>query len=134
MRKRQFEILESNIGKMSYIIISVAVSVHTVVSWIFSMTWRVGWKSTIFGPYFVIGAIFSGIASLLMAMVFFTWIYKLDTFLTKDHFISLAKLFLVFTIFYIYFSFSEYLTEGYRAEAHAQELLHKNFFRSIFNR
>ena len=49
---------------MAVIIIPVAVSVHTIVSWDFAMAIRPMWHSTIFGPYFVAGAIFSGIAAL----------------------------------------------------------------------
>lgn len=59
--------LERGVGIMAILIIPVAISVHTVVSWIFGMTLRPGWHSTIFGPYFVVGAIFSGIAALLLA-------------------------------------------------------------------
>ncbi|MBI2947672.1 MAG: polysulfide reductase NrfD, partial [Verrucomicrobia bacterium] len=55
----QRRFLERALATMAVIIIPVAVSVHTVVSWIFGMTLRPGWHSTIFGPYFVIGAIFS---------------------------------------------------------------------------
>ena len=53
---------------MAGIILAVAVSVHTVVAWDFSMAIAPMWHSTIFGPYFVVGAIFSGIAALLIAM------------------------------------------------------------------
>lgn len=125
---KQHEILEKNITKMSYIIIPVAVSVHTVVSWIMSMSTRTGWNSTIFGPYFVIGAIFSGLASLLMAMVLFTVFYKLQIYLTKDHFVSLSKLFLTFTIMYMYFTLSEFLTGGYKSEVGEIDLLHALFY------
>ena len=48
---------------MAGIILAVAVSVHTVVAWDFSMAIAPMWHSTIFGPYFVAGAIFSGIAA-----------------------------------------------------------------------
>src|SRR3972149_4027781 len=60
--------LDRAIAVMAVLIIPVAVSVHTVVSWIFGMTLRVGWQSTIFGPYFVVGAIFSGIATIIIVM------------------------------------------------------------------
>ena len=53
---------------MAIAIIPVAVSVHTIVSWDFAMTPVPMWHSTIFGPYFVVGAIFSGIAGLILAM------------------------------------------------------------------
>ncbi len=121
----QREILEKNIRKMSYIIIPVAVSVHTVVSWIMSLTWRAGWHSTIFGPYFVVGAIFSGLATLLMAMVAFTIFAHLEEFITREHFVNLSKLLLTFTFLYMYFSISEYLTIGYTSELAEIELLHE---------
>ncbi len=53
---------------MAVAIIPVAVSVHTIVSFDFSMAPVPMWHTTIFGPYFVAGAIFSGIAALLIAM------------------------------------------------------------------
>lgn len=71
--ERQRALLERAIATMAIVIIPVAVSVHTVVSWIFGMTLRAGWNSTIFGPYFVFGAIFSGIAAVVTAMAAFRW-------------------------------------------------------------
>src|SRR5271157_6291890 len=55
---QQKALLEKAISFMAIFIIPLAVSVHTVVSWIFAMTLRPGWNSSIFGPYFVIGAIY----------------------------------------------------------------------------
>jgi molybdopterin-containing oxidoreductase family membrane subunit len=109
---------------MSLVIIPVAVSVHTVVSWIFSMTLRPGWHSTVFGPYFVIGAIFSGIAALLTAMaVFVTAFPTLQKYVTLDVFKKLASLLLAVTLLYIYFTVSEYLTMGYSSESSDARLL-----------
>ena len=51
---------ERAISVMAVLVIPIAVSVHTVVSWVFAMTVQPMWHSTIFGPYFVVGAIFSG--------------------------------------------------------------------------
>lgn len=120
----QWHRLERAITIMSLVIIPVAVSVHTVVSWIFSMTLRPGWHSTIFGPYFVIGAIFSGIAALLTAMgVFVTAFPPLKRFITLDVFRKMASLLLAVTLLYIYFTVSEYLTMGYTAESPDARLL-----------
>jgi len=58
----QWALLERSITVMAVMIIPLAVSVHTVVSWIFAMTLRPGWNSSIFGPYFVVGAPFGGIS------------------------------------------------------------------------
>ena len=65
---QQWHSLEAGIKVMAVIIIPVAVSVHTIVSWDFSMTLAPMWHSTIFGPYFVVGAIYSGIGVLMLAM------------------------------------------------------------------
>ena len=118
--------LERAIGAMAIVIIPVAVSVHTVVSWIFGMTLRAGWHSTIFGPYFVVGAIFSGIAALITAMAIFVWYfrpYHLDRYITLDHFKKLASLLLAVNLIYIYFTVSEYLTMGYPSEGPDKRLL-----------
>ncbi len=50
------------------IVIPLAVSVHSVVSWDFAMTIMPGWHSAIFAPYFVAGAIFSGIAMAILLL------------------------------------------------------------------
>ena len=106
--------LERPISIMTVLILPIAISVHTVVSWIFAMTLRAGWNSTIFGPYFVAGALFSGVASVLMAMALFTHFYKLESFITKRHFRNLALILLLLDIVYIYFTLNEYVTVSYK--------------------
>ncbi len=131
----QKERLERGVGIMAVLIIPVAVSVHTVVSWIFGMTLRPGWHSTIFGPYFVVGAIFSGIGALLVAMVVFRRVYHLDAYLSDKHFRYLGLLFLVMDIIYIYFTLSEYLTMAYSndvADQRVMQLLFVGDFAPVF--
>jgi Ni/Fe-hydrogenase subunit HybB-like protein len=106
-------LLARALGAMAVIIIPVAVSVHTVVSWVFGMTLRPGWHSTIFGPYFVIGAIFSGTAGIITAMVIFRRAYHLERYLLPEHFHKLAKILLALSLLYAYFTLSEYLTAWY---------------------
>ena len=106
-------LLTRALGAMAVIIIPVAVSVHTVVSWVFGMTLRPGWHSSIFGPYFVIGAIFSGTAGIITAMVIFRRAYHLERYLLPEHFHKLAKILLVLSLLYAYFTLSEYLTAWY---------------------
>jgi molybdopterin-containing oxidoreductase family membrane subunit len=62
--EKQQRVLNRAINILMVMVIPIAISVHTVISYIFSMTLQPGWHSTIFGPYFVVGAIFSGIAAL----------------------------------------------------------------------
>lgn len=117
--------LEKGMRLMAVIIIPVAIFVHTVVSYIFSITLRPGWNSTIYGPYFVIGAIFSGTAAILIVMVVFRKLFHLEEYITEKHFRSLSYLLVTLLIFYAYFTFTEYLTIGYKSEEAEKELLNQ---------
>ncbi len=101
-------------GLMMVIIIPVAVSVHTVVSFIFAMTLRAGWNSTVFGAYFVGGAIFSGIATIIIVMAVLRKVYHLEEFITLKHFRSLGYMMGAFAVIMAYFNISEYLVIGYK--------------------
>jgi molybdopterin-containing oxidoreductase family membrane subunit len=98
---------------MAAIIIPTAIIAYSLLSWLFGMSLRPGWHSTIFGPYFVVTAVYSGLALLIVIM----WIYRktrnLDIYITKDHFNRLGLFLLLMGLFYGYFSFSEYITEWY---------------------
>ena len=100
---------------MAILIIPIAVSVHTVVSWIFGMTIRPMWHSSILGPYFVVGAIFSGIAAIIIALAILRKVHHLEDYLKPIHFNYLGILLLTMTSLWFYFTLSEYLTVGYGA-------------------
>jgi molybdopterin-containing oxidoreductase family membrane subunit len=108
--------LERTIGVLSIVVIPIAVSVHTVIGWIFAMTLRPMWHSTIFGPYFVMGAIYSGIAAILIAMVILRKAYGLEGYFKDIHFDYLGRMLLVFSVLWFYFTFAEYLTAFYGGE------------------
>ena len=103
--------LEKLIGIMAILIIPIAVSVHTVVSYIFATTLQPAWHSTIFGPYFVVGAIFSGIAALMLAMAIIRKSMGLEGVLKDIHFNRLGMLLFVMDCIMIYFTFGIYLVE-----------------------
>lgn len=105
--------LERTIGVMAILVIPIAVSVHTVVSWVFAMTIQPMWHSTIFGPYFVVGAIFSGIAAIIIAMAIVRKQYALEKYLQPLHFNNLGLLLLVMACLWFYFTFAEHLTTWY---------------------
>ena len=101
---------------MAIAIIPVAVSVHTIVSFDFSMAPVPMWHSTIFGPYFVAGAIFSGIAALIIAMAVLRKFLHLEEYLHPVHFENLGKLLLMMSLLWAYFVFAERLTIWYGNE------------------
>lgn len=110
---KQWHRLEMAMRIMAVAIIPVAVSVHTIVSWDFAMAPVPGWHSTIFGPYFVAGAIFSGIAALIVAMALLRKLLHLEEYLRPIHFDNLGKLLLVMSLLWFYFVFAERLTTWY---------------------
>ncbi len=110
---KQWHRLESAMQIMAIAILPVAVSVHTIVSFDFSMAVVPMWHSTIFGPYFVAGAIFSGIAALIIAMAFLRRLLHLEEYLHPLHFANLGKLLLLMSLLWSYFVFSERLTVWY---------------------
>ena len=110
---KQWHRLESAMQIMAIAIIPVAVSVHTIVSFDFSMAPVPMWQTTIFGPYFVAGAIFSGIAGLLIAMAVLRKFLHLEDYLHPVHFENLGKLLLVMALLWGYFVFNERLVTYY---------------------
>ena len=114
---KQWHRLESAMQIMAIAIIPVAVSVHTIVSFDFSMAPVPMWHSTIFGPYFVAGAIFSGIAGLIIAMAALRKFLHLEEYLHPVHFQNLGKLLLMMSLLWGYFVFAERLTVWYGNES-----------------
>jgi Ni/Fe-hydrogenase subunit HybB-like protein len=110
---RQRELLDRGITTIAILIIPIAVLVHSVLSWAFAVTSRPGWHSTIFGPYFVIAALYSGVAMVILVVAGFRKAYNLERFIHLKHFRYLAYIMLSLDILYLYFTFTEFLTEGY---------------------
>jgi molybdopterin-containing oxidoreductase family membrane subunit len=77
-------------------------SVHSVVSWDFAMSLLPGWHTTIFAPYFVAGAIFSGTAMVITLVVPMRKVLNLYEYITDDHFESIAKILLLTSLIVSY--------------------------------
>jgi molybdopterin-containing oxidoreductase family membrane subunit len=80
----------------------LVVSVHSVVSLDFSIAQLPGWHSTIFPPYFVVGAIYSGFAMVLLLILPLRHAYRLEHVITKRHLDAMAKLVLVMALLLTY--------------------------------
>jgi len=70
----------------------LVLSVHSVVSWDFAMSNLPGWHTTIFAPYFVAGAIFSGLGMVIMLTIPIRKIFHLEDYITLDNYDGMAKL------------------------------------------
>lgn len=124
---KNWERLELCMKIMTIMIIPIAVSVHTVVGYIFAMTLRPGWNSTIFGPYFVAGALYSGSAAVILTMAAFRKINHLENYITHKHFNYMGQIVLALTLIYMYFNINEYAVPAYKMESAEGFLLHDLF-------
>jgi molybdopterin-containing oxidoreductase family membrane subunit len=85
----------------AFAIIPVMFSVHTIVSWDFAMATRPGWNSTVFGPYFVVGALHSGMAAVAIVLFILRYTMKhYDYFIRAEHFNTIGMLMLIVSMFY----------------------------------
>jgi molybdopterin-containing oxidoreductase family membrane subunit len=73
----------------------LVLSVHTVVSWDFAVAVIPGWHSSIFPPYFVAGAIFSGFAMVSTVLIFVRKVFNLEHIITIDHIEKMNKIILL---------------------------------------
>jgi molybdopterin-containing oxidoreductase family membrane subunit len=89
----------------------LVVSVHTVVSFDFAVAIVPGWHSTIFPPYFVAGALFSGFAMVLTLAIPVRYFYGLEDFITLRHLQNMAKILLATGLVVTY----GYLMEAFMA-------------------
>jgi molybdopterin-containing oxidoreductase family membrane subunit len=89
----------------------LVVSVHTVVSFDFAISIIPGWHTTIFPPYFVAGAIYSGFAMVLTLVIPIRALYGLEDFITLRHLQNMAKVLLVTGLIVAY----GYMTEAFIA-------------------
>lgn len=119
--------LERGIAVMAIAIIPVAVSIHTVTAWLFGLTLRPGWHSTIIGPDFVVGAIYSGVAAVITFMALFRRVFRLGRYLQPLHFQKLAWILLASGLVYAYFTVNEFIGGIYAKELSDRPLLSSMF-------
>lgn len=123
----QEKALRRGIGIMAVLIIPLAVSVHSVLALLFAVTARGGWHSTIFAPLFVLAAMLSGVAAVILVVGALRKVYGLQEFIAAKHFRYLSYLLVALGVGYLYFMISEYVTEGYLLESTTTPVLEAIF-------
>lgn len=126
--EKQKHILHSSIKGLAVLIIPVAFGVHTVTSWLFATTFRPGWDSTNFGPYFVAGAFVAGTAAVIMITFILRITHNLKEYLPDEIFDKLGKLLVLLCLVYIYFNVNEYLIPAYKNTTEESAHLYSLFF------
>lgn len=102
---------------LSALVLPVFVSVHSIVSWDFAVQIGVeGWHSTIFAPYFIIGAIHSGVSAVATIMVLMIWLYKWQKVMTPDHLDAIGRLLIIVATIWFFAFFLEWVFALYTLE------------------
>ena len=103
---------------LSALMLPIFVSVHSIVSWDFAVTPAVeGWHSTVFAPYFVIGAVHSGVSAVITMMALMRWGWKWGDFIRPEHFDALARLLIVVATVWLGLTFLELVFALYGLDA-----------------
>ncbi len=109
----QYHRLERVLDGMAVFMTMLVVTVHTVVSWLFGMTVQPGWHTALIGPFFLLGAILSGTAAVVIVLSILRKVYHLENVLKVNLFNSLRKLLITFVLGWLYMMIAEHLTIGY---------------------
>ncbi|HUD97100.1 MAG TPA: NrfD/PsrC family molybdoenzyme membrane anchor subunit [Woeseiaceae bacterium] len=113
---------------LAVLIIPLAVSVHSIVSWDFAMSIVPGLHQTIFAPYFVVGAIYSGTAGIVTVMFVLRKYMNFEQYITRLHFDNLGKLLLVLSLLWSYINILELFTGWYSGTSTEYEQLKYKLF------
>ncbi|GGK72048.1 NrfD/PsrC family molybdoenzyme membrane anchor subunit [Amphritea balenae] len=113
---------------LAVLIIPLAVSVHSVVSWDFAMSIVPGLHHTVFAPYFVVGAIYSGTAGIVTMMFLLRKYFSLESYITTTHFNNLGKLLLLLSLLWAYINMLEIFTGWYSGSSAQIETLNYKLF------
>ena len=119
----QIKLSEKAINILAITIIPVAFSIHTVTSWLFATTYRPGWDSTNFGAYFISGAFLVGAGAVIVAMYVFRTHYRLEKYITDDHFDKMGKVLVLLALLYLYFNVNEFLVPAFKMKKSEEEHL-----------
>ena len=106
----------------------LVVSVHSVVSWDFAMAILTGWHTTIFAPYFVAGAIFSGLAMVITLLIPLRKLLKLEEYITIHHFENLAKMIILTSLIVGYAYLTEFFIAWYSGSVFEQGTFYDRIF------
>jgi Ni/Fe-hydrogenase subunit HybB-like protein len=120
---------------LAVLIIPLAVSVHSIVSWDFAMSIVPALHQTIFAPYFVVGAIYSGTAGIVTVMFVLRKYMKFEQYITRVHFDNLGKLLLTLSLIWTYINMLEVFTgwfSGTSTEHEAMKFRMFGYYASLY--
>ncbi|MBI4340332.1 MAG: polysulfide reductase NrfD [Chloroflexi bacterium] len=124
LQRRYLQLAET---VMMILVLPIAVAMHTVTAWLFAMTLREPWDNPMFGIYFVGGAIFSGVGIIVILIALLRKVYRLESFITRKHFLYLGYLLAALAGVMFYFNVSDFVTHAYKLRGDMSRYLEEQF-------
>lgn len=122
----QKAIQQKSIKIIAILVLPLGLILQTIDAWLFSSTYRIGWNSTNFGPYFISGAFVAGVSTLVVTIYVVRRVKGLEEYITNYHFDKMGKFLALACLIYLYFNANEYLMPAYASsvneEVHLQTL------------
>jgi Ni/Fe-hydrogenase subunit HybB-like protein len=125
--EREWKRLRTLFGILTVMIIPVFVSLHTIVGWDFGMSIVPGWHQAIFAPYFVVGALYSGVGAVLIIMCIVRQAFSLQEYVLPVHFDNIGKILLAVSLLWFYFFGGEAWSDWFSRDPN-----HLNWLRFLF--
>jgi Ni/Fe-hydrogenase subunit HybB-like protein len=129
--ERQYRRLDRLMNIMAVWLTMLVVVVHTVVAWIFGMTIVPGWHSAFIGPYFLAGAIFSGVGAVIITTVILRRVYHLEEYIKPVHINAMSLFLLSLSLLWFYLTFVEYFTTFYGNEPAHMAVFNAKFWQEF---
>lgn len=118
---------------MAALVTPLVISVHSIVSWDFSMSMVAGWHTTIFAPYFVAGAIHSGLAMVILLLVPLRKVLRLERILTPYYFEQMALLMILMASIIAYSYVVEHFIGWYSGNTFERQFFFYRAFGSVYS-
>ena len=110
---KQKRIQQKSIKIIAILVLPLGLILQTIDAWLFSSTYRIGWNSTNFGPYFISGAFVAGVGTLVVTIFVVRKVKGLEEYITDYHFDRMGKFLALACLIYLYFNANEYLMPAY---------------------
>jgi molybdopterin-containing oxidoreductase family membrane subunit len=134
--EEQRRLHEKTLWWLALVLIPIMVSVHSVYGFVFGLHGaRPGWYNPFMAPYFVLGALINGFATLVIVVALIRKVFHWEQYLSTTAIRNLGRFLCWMTLLYIYFSLAEYLTYIYSppaGEAQVARSLFRGEFAMVF--
>ncbi|MBX6341723.1 MAG: polysulfide reductase NrfD, partial [Thermomicrobiaceae bacterium] len=118
---------------LAALMLSIFVSVHSIVSWDFAFSLDPVWHTSVWAPYFVIGAVHSGVSAVITLMALMRWMFKFDKYIRPEHFDAIGRLLIVVATAWMWFFILDIIFALFRRDVREVAIMEMRFQQWPYN-